>query len=298
MLPDPPVVAPLKGSYRGWDVYTLPPPFGGWVVLQVLQILEEAPGEQLAPASPERLVWLAEALRIGHRSRRERPIHDLRDYDESVADRLDPRVVEQHRAAFRAPDSSETTHFSVVDRTGMAVAATASVNGFFGAKVAHPRLGFLYNSYMHDFVITPPDHPFVLAPRAMAYSSMSATILARDGKVGLVLGSPGSKRIISTVVQVISHWVDGGEGLARAVAAPRVHVIGEDRLLVEDDGISATQLARLERRGFRVSRPLSSLSGVKLNPYFGGVHAVARESSGWQGAADPRRDGRTAGSGR
>jgi gamma-glutamyltranspeptidase/glutathione hydrolase len=294
-LPPPRVVPPLKGTYRGWDVHTLPPPFGGWVVLQALKVLEQVPSKQLAITSPSRLIWLAEALRIGHRSRLEAPIDDLVNYDAAIVDRLGKQTIEEHARSFARPGAGETTHFSIVDRDGMAVGVTASINSFYGAKVAHPRLGFLYNDYMRDFLVDRPNHPFALRPGAMAYSSMSATILCRNGEAALVLGSPGSKRIISTVVQVISHWVDGSRDVRAAVAAPRVHVIPERSLYVEDDHIPPSQLVRLERRGFVVLSPVSSLSKTRLNPYFGGVHAVGREASGWRGAPDPRRDGTAGG---
>ncbi len=290
-LPEPRVLAPLKGVYRGWDVYTLPPPFGGWVVLQALEVLEHAPAEQLRANAPNRIVWLAEALRIAHRSRLESPVADLVKYQAAIRKRLGDSTIQKLRRSFERPGVGETTHFSVVDRQGMAVSASASINSFFGAKVAHPKLGFLYNDYMRDFVTDDDDHPFALEPSSMAYSSMSATILSRDGKVGLVLGSPGSKRIISTVVQVISHWVDGGQDVARAIAGPRIHVIPDEDLYVEHDRLTRQQLVELERRGFWVARPFSSLGSRQLNPYFGGVHAIARGTSGWRAAADPRRDG-------
>jgi gamma-glutamyltranspeptidase/glutathione hydrolase len=290
-LPEPRILVPLKGAYRGWDVYTLPPPFGGWVVLQALEVLEHAPAEQLRPNAPNRIVWLAEALRIGHRNRLESPVADLLEYEAAIRKRLGNSTIQKLRQSFERPGVGETTHFSVVDCEGMAVSASASINSFFGAKVAHPKLGFLYNDYMRDFVTDDDDHPFALEPSSMAYSSMSATILSRDGKVGLVLGSPGSKRIISTVVQVISHWLDGGQDVAEAVAAPRIHVIPDDNLYVEHDRLTKQQLIELERRGFSVARPFSSLGRRQFNPYFGGVHAIAKGAAGWRAAADPRRDG-------
>ena len=127
----------------------------------------------------------------------------------------------------------------------------------------------------------------------MPYSSISPTILSKDGEPALVVGSPGSQRIISAVVQVISHWVDVGKGIEAAVSAPRLHVEPRNQLYLEPHqiGISPSLLLDLERRGYHVVRPLSSLYMGNLNPYFGGVHAVAREESEWRGASDPRRDG-------
>ncbi len=291
-FPEPQIVAPLHRDYRGWDVYTLPPPFGGWVVLQALEILERAPEADVRPTSPLHSVWMAEALRVGHRRRQEEPIRNLLDYEQEVASRFRSKSIKRLIKSFSRPESDETTHFSVVDADGLAVSATASINAFYGALVAHPNLGFPYNDYMRDFVDASPDHPYALAPGAMAYSSMSATIIARDGCPQLVLGSPGSKRIISTVAQVITHWIDGPHDVVKAVAAPRMHVLAEESMLcVEQEQIRPAELADLERRGFRVVLPISSQTRNRMNPYFGGVHAVAWEQGAWRGAADPRRDG-------
>jgi gamma-glutamyltranspeptidase/glutathione hydrolase len=185
----------------------------------------------------------------------------------------------------------ETTHFSLVDGQGMVVAVTQSLNGYYGAKVAHPTLGVLYNDYMRELEVDRPGDPFALRPDALPYSSMSATILLHEGRPSLAVGSPGSKRIISAVVQVVSHWVDVGRGIRTAVEAPRLHVVPEDDLFMEARGVPAAHLLELERRGYSIVRPLSSLHKGDLNPFFGGVHAVAWEGREWTGAADPRRDG-------
>lgn len=293
-VPPPAILPALKSTYRGWDVYSLPPPAGGWAVLQILNILEHAPPSDLAAEGSRRTIWLVEALRIGHRHRRADPLKDLIHYQPEVADRLSKETAKKLSQLFKHPGSGETTHFSVVDGTGMAVGVTQSINSYFGARVASPRLGFLYNDYMKEFELNQPDNPHAWRPRAMPYSSMSATVLSRNGEVGLVLGSPGSARIISAVVQVITHWVDVGQGVDAAVAAPRVHVVPDDKLYIESTSVPAALLAELERRGFKLVNPQSGLSDGSLDPYFGGVHAIAKEASGWRGAADPRRDGSVA----
>lgn len=290
-VPAPRVLPALHGTYRGWDVYTLPPPAGGWAVLQVLNVLEEAPPDALAAGRPERLVWLAEALRIGHRSRRVDPVRNLEEYEGETAVKTGKARARELMQSFERPGGGETTHFSVVDGQGMGVAVTQSLNSYFGARIANPTLGFLYNDYMREFEVGRPDHPHALRPGAMPYSSMSATVVSRHGVVVLVLGSPGSSRIISAVVQVIHRWVDLGESVAAAVAAPRIHVV-PDRDLLFESGLPADDLhAELERRGFAPQHRRTDLAGEVLDPYFGGVHAVAWEGGVWRGAADPRRDG-------
>jgi gamma-glutamyltranspeptidase/glutathione hydrolase len=237
-------------------------------------------------------VWLAEALRVAHGRRLDDPIENLLTYEEEVRRRIGAERARELRSEMDVPGhGGETTHFSLVDGQGMAVAVTQSLNNYYGAKVAHPELGILYNDYMQELEVGRPDHPFALGPDALPYSSMSATILSREGRPVLAVGSPGSKRIISAVVQVVSHWVDVKRGIRAAVEAPRLHVVPEDDLFMEARGVPASHLLELEKRGYSIVRPLSSLHKGDLNPFVGGVHAVAWEGREWEGAADPRRDG-------
>lgn len=286
-FPEPGVVPALRGTYRGHEVETLPPPFAGWVVLQILNVLELADPERLDLDDDERRMILLDALRIGHGSRRASPITDYVEYEEAVRERTSKAAAERMLRA----EGGETTHFSVVDGAGTAVAVTQSIDSYFGARVVHPTLGFLYNNYMQGFQVENPEAPYYLTGSEMPLSSMSATIVSAGGGVELALGSPGSARIISAVAQVASHWIDVNEGIEEAVRAYRVHVVPEDRAYVEGGEISAALLGALARRGLRLMRPTYGVSDSQLDPYFGGVHAVAREGNGWTGAADPRRDG-------
>jgi gamma-glutamyltranspeptidase/glutathione hydrolase len=283
-LPDPVVVPALQSSYRGYRVFSAPPPAGGWVVLRVLNLLDRESPRTLSPGRNERTVRLAEALRIGHRERRDEPVRDLVDYGPEMRRKLD-------RTERPAPGDGDgqTTHFSVVDPDGMVVAVTASVNYGFGAKVANATLGFLYNDYMREFVLGEPDHPFALRAGAMPYSSMSPTVVMRRGRPVLALGSPGSARIISAVVQVGELWMDGFARIEEAVAMPRIHVIPDSALFLEDPALADT--ATLEAAGFVLVPPRADWVAGVPNAYFGGVHAVALERGQWTGAADPRRDG-------
>lgn len=286
--PDPVVMAPLTTTYRGFKVATLPPPAGGWVVLQALNLLEQTQAEDLDEADATRAAALLVALDIAHTSRAENPELDLVSFGADMSHRIDKATAV---ALLEDRDHGETTHFSVVDKDGMAVSVTSSIDSYFGSRAASPELGFLYNNYMQTFELAPGE-TFSLAPHAMPYSSMSTSIVSKDGQPVLVLGSPGSARIISAVTQVISHWVDVDEGIETAVAAPRVHVVidrkdGRDNAYVEEmvDGLDVDAL------GFDLANPQTDLIQNGLNAYFGGVHAIALEEGGWRGAADPRRDG-------
>jgi gamma-glutamyltranspeptidase/glutathione hydrolase len=299
-FPEPPVVPALEGSYRGHRVYTLPPPFGGWVVLQALNVLEQTEPSQLAVDDARRRVLLLEALRVAHGSRRGDPVADYVDYREEIANKISKdearRLLGAHRMRSEThgdeESDGETTHFSVVDGDGLAVAVTQSIDSYFGARVVHPELGFLYNNYMQGFQVDDPAAPYALEPMQMPKSSMSATILALEDQTRLVLGSPGSARIISAVAQTVSYWVDVAQDVESAVAAFRVHVIPPDQAFVEGPELPNQLLAGLADQGFSLRRPAYGVSDGQLDPYFGGIHALAFEQGSWTGAADPRRDGR------
>ncbi len=286
-LPDPVERAPLHGTYRRWDVYSLPPPGGGWQVLQILNLLELSPPERLRPGGPERLARLARALRIAHRERRDRPVRDLLDYGPEVVERISKETA----GRLLRDDGGETTHFSVADGGGMVVSATASINAFFGARAAAPTLGFLYNDYMREFELGDPAHPYALRGGAMPYSSMSPTVLALDGAPALALGSPGSARIISAVAQVVQLWVDAELPIADAVIAPRIHVVPDSLLYLESPDVTPAERRAARDLGLTVAAPPTDIALGDRNAYFGGVHAVVWDGRRWRGAADPRRDG-------
>lgn len=279
-FPEPRIVPAISATYRGHEIETLPPPFGGWVVLRILNKLAAGDAGTLAADDSQRRLALLDALGDAHGLRRSNPITDYDDYDDAIMQRLS--------------GAGETTHFSVVDAEGTAVAVTQSIDSYFGAKVAHPTLGFLYNNYMQGFQVDDPDAPYYIAAREMPLSSMSATVVSQEGEPELVLGSPGSARIISSVAQVSSYWVDVAPDVVAAVDAFRVHIVPPDRAYVEGGEIPPALLGGLAERGLRLIRPAYGVSDSQHDAYFGGVHALAFENGLWTGAADPRRDGKVA----
>ncbi|GJL96145.1 MAG: gamma-glutamyltranspeptidase [Hyphococcus sp.] len=277
-FPEPPVVEPLLIKYRGLDVYTLPPPFGGWVVLRALQNLESGDPNAVREVGPSRSLALIDALHEAHTARRETPITDWRNAGTEISDRLRSDMDE----------SGETTHFTIVDDDGAIVSVTQSIDGYFGAKAASPKLGFLYNNYMNSFE---DDGPYKVGPAKAPLSSMSATVVYEDGSPVLGLGSPASARIISAVAQVVGYWIDVDRNIESAVSAYRVHASPPNIAYIESPEIDAETLSALAKRDFELRRPFYGVAPGSLDPYFGGVHAVAKENGAWVGAADPRRDG-------
>jgi gamma-glutamyltranspeptidase/glutathione hydrolase len=271
----------------------MPPPGGGWVIIQALNILEQSPQEKLKIDSRERLLLIAQALQIAHKSREDYPVKDLTNYNKEVINKISDEEAKQLLIESGYDNNGETTHFSVVDENGIVVSATLSINNYFGSKAVNPQLGFLYNDYMNEFKLNEPGHPFNLRPNAMPYSSMTPTILMKDGKPVMAIGSPGSERIISAIVQVISLWVDAGLSIEEAVYQNRIHVSPGKEIYFENDNLQGEERDILLNSGFTFSRPPLDIIINGLNPYFGGVHVVAFENSEWKGAADPRRDGST-----
>lgn len=287
-FPTPEVVPALESTYRDFQIFTSTPPCGGWVVLLALNLLE--PMDKVE----DRNVNLVKALALAHGERQVNPIQDMVNYKREVSTRISKDKAKELLQPTRAGEmemegGGETTHFSVVDSDGMLVSVTTSINAYFGSRAASASLGFIYNSYMEDFVYDDVTHPFAVGPNKMAYSSMSPTIVrSKEGENVMATGSPGSARIISAVAQTIQYWIDVKSDIKEAIQAPRVHVVGNKVYLERPD---STVSAWLNEQGYQLTEVKNELGVNGLNPYFGGVHAVAFENGRWLGAADPRRDG-------
>ena len=148
----------------------MPPPAGGWVVLHALNSLEQESPAALRD-TVRGTIAMSEALRAAHAARLEHPVGVGLGHERQLQSHLDKgEAARRHEDWF---DGGETTHFSVVDSDGLMVSVTQSINSYFGAKVAHPTLGFLYNDYMREFVLGDSDHPFALRPNALPFSLSS-----------------------------------------------------------------------------------------------------------------------------
>ncbi len=289
---DPVPVAPVSAGYRAHQVYSFPPPAGGWVMMQTLKLYERQRREDWTAKAKRQA--MTHSIFLAQRDRREHPVEDFDDYGEFLERKLSEQYISALHEQPHATDTSsresnggETTHFSLIDADGFAISATTSINAYYGVRVAAPELGFLYNSYMDDFTFGDPAHPYAIAPGKPAYSSMSPGIVTRGGETVLVLGSPGSARIISAVAQVIAAYAENTESLDALLAAPRIHVTGSGSLYLENPD----WLPIVEMLGLEYNTLGTDLMIEGRNAYFGGVHAVGRLRGEWQAAADPRRDG-------
>ena len=315
---------PLRGSYRGHEIITMPPPSsGGIALLQMFAMLEPFNVTAMGHHSAARFHLLTEVMRRAFRDRAEYlgdpdfvkvPINELLDrsyvqrrMQDFNPDKATPSdAVEPGLGAFKvslaAPavrtivEPTETTHFSVVDAAGNAVANTYTLNGAYGSGVTIPGTGILMNNEMDDFtakvgvrnmfgLLQGPANAIV--PRKRPLSSMTPTMVFRDGKLLLVTGSPGGPTIINTVLQVISNVVDHAMPVMQAVEAPRIHHQWmPDTLTYERNSLSTDTLALLKAKGHSLQERVSYEGGFQGDAE---TILIDPRSGIRRGAADPRR---------
>jgi gamma-glutamyltranspeptidase/glutathione hydrolase len=300
-----PEAAPTVCEYRGYRIVSAPPPSaGGTILCEMLNVLSGWSLGELGYHSVQSLHLMAETMRHAYVDR-----NTVLGDPAFVADPSSRLLSPEHAAAIRAaidhdkatPSSAlgagipphepaETTHYSVADREGNAVAVTYTINGNFGAGVVAPGTGFLLNNEMDDFTVKPGAANLfglvqgaanAIAPGKRPLSSMTPTIVEKDGRPVLVLGSPGGPRIITAVLETITGIVDFGLSPRHAVAAPRFHHQWlPDTLYYERDGLPPQTAAALATRGHRM---------VEQAPW-GAVELIAIGSDGRVlGINDPRR---------
>ena len=269
---------PVRGTFRGFDLISMPPPSSGGVALvEMLNLLEETGIQTAAFRSPGEVHLLAEAMRRAYADRA-RHLADA-DFVEVPVERLTSKsyartlaaTIDLRKASSSSPTTftwpaqgSETTHLSVVDSRKMSVALTTTLEYSYGSRIVVPGAGFLLNNEMGDFnpraglttekglIGTKPN---LVAPGKRMLSSMSPTIVAKAGRPVLVLGSPGGRTIINTVLGIIINHLVHGLPIQDAVDAPRLHHQWlPDKLLVEAGALSASTRAALEKMGHLVEQ--------------------------------------------
>jgi gamma-glutamyltranspeptidase/glutathione hydrolase len=301
---------PLRFEYLGHEVVTMPPPSGGGIVMRQILYASELLELRKYPArSPEAFHLYIEATRRAYADRNEW-LGDPAFVNIPLAGLLDPAYIKARMAdidpahatpssAIRAgaPDKSahDTTHFSVVDRAGNAVSNTYTLNGGFGCKVVLPGLGILLNNEMDDFAAEPgkpnayglvQGERNAIAPQKRMLSSMTPTILRKDGELRAVLGTPGGPTITTTVVQLVRDLVDYGMPLDEAVREPRVHHQWlPDQVFVESD-VEPELVEGLRARGHKVgvapfpTGRIGHADCIEVDPGTRGYRAVADVTRG------------------
>lgn len=304
--------APIKGTYRGHDIISMPPPSsGGTALVEMLNILEGYDLSAMGHMSAPYVHHVVEAMRRAFRDRAlhmadadfaDPPLELLtsKEYAEGLRAEID-----SEKASVSAPsdivmadESPETTHYSVVDSDGMAVSVTYTLESGYGSKIVVPGGGFLLNNEMGDFNAGPGitndrgligTEPNLARPEQRMLSSMTPTIVAKDGKLLAVVGSPGGRTIINSVLEVVLNVVDFGMTMPEAVAAKRFHHQWlPDALRIEAEGMTPEAFAALEAMGHTANMAggQGSTPCIMLDP----------ETGKLIGVPDPRdRDGGAAG---
>ena len=296
---------PLSGTYHGYTIITSPPSSsGGIALLEMLGILDGTGYEKGGAGSASSIHYLAESMRRAYADRNEY-VGDPDFVKVPIAGLLDPAYLAKLRSSIdpeRATPSDqvrpgkptgteqmETTHYSVVDAEGNAVAVTYTLNGGYGNGITVPGLGFLLNNEMDDFASKPgtpnmfglvQGEANAIQPGKRPLSSMTPTIVVKDGKLFMTAGAPGGSRISTAVLQVILNVIDFGMNVQDAVDAPRVHHQWLPDKLSLERGISPDTVALLKSRGYDVDYA----PGVVLAQ----VAAIVSDGGWLQGGSDGR----------
>ncbi len=303
---------PIKGNYRGYEVISMSPPSAGGIgLIQLLSFVEPYNLKEMGFQSSQTIHLFGEAMRrvyadrvlLGDPDFVKIPVQAMLDkaylqerWKSFSPDTITPSSAISYGKMLTA-ESTETTHYSVVDAEGNAVATTTTLNGGFGSFVAVTGAGFLLNNEMDDFSLKPGfANPGIqgyvglmgseansIVPQKRMLSSMSPTILTKDGKLFMVLGTPGGSTIITQVFQVITNVIDFGMNIQEAVSAKRIHHQWQpDDMRYEKDALRKDVIRALERRGWKLR---------ELPGYFGAADAIMVGADGLlYGGADPRNE--------
>jgi gamma-glutamyltranspeptidase / glutathione hydrolase len=299
---------PIYGTYRGYEVVSMPPPSSGGIhLIEMLNILEGYPSKLVGSGSPSALHLQLEAMKLAYADRAQH-LGDSDSVDiplellisKGYAGELREKIDEKHATPSRllkpgiaAPETGNTTHFSVVDSAGNVVANTYSLNFNYGLGLVANGTGIILNNELDDFAAKPgAPNAFGLlggaanapGPRKRPLSSMTPTIVFKNDKPVLVTGAPGGSRIITTVLQVVINAIDGHMPIGDAVSAPRLHHQWWPDEVVVEPYFPPEKVYGLVALGHR----------VRLGSLFGSAHSIAIGPETLAGAADMRARGAAA----
>jgi gamma-glutamyltranspeptidase/glutathione hydrolase len=276
---------PVSCKFDDMRIITFPPPGAGRTLVEMLNIASHFPRKYRNPGKPEGALLLARIMRQAYRDRGDRP------YDpDSYAQVSNKKMISPDYAkkvARRLRSGGETTHISVMDKFGNAVGLTQSIERIYGSCVVTPELGFLYNNYMMAFEYDDISHPYFMRPGAVPWASVAPTIAFKGRHPWLVIGSPGSERIITSIFQVLLRL--RRQTPYEAVDAPRLYCSSNSRVSLEAPRMRDDIPLLLEQNGFTIDRRDSH------SFYMGCVQLVIRDGNLFVGVADPRRDGSASG---
>ncbi len=326
---------PVRGTYRGYDIISAPPPSSGGVALiELLNILEGYDLAKLGSRSSDSVQLTVEAFRRAFFDRAEFmgdpdfskiPVPQLIDkrYAEGWRGTIEPKhatlsqdlrrpaiftqleqYASMHTELATGGESSQTTHYSIVDAEGNAVAVTTTLNEYFGSHVTAEGLGFLLNDEMDDFTSKPGASNYfgliqgpanAIGPGKRPLSAMAPTIVLKDGKLFLVLGSPGGPRIITTIANILMGVVDYGMDIQTAVNAPRFHQQWLPDFVRVEQWFSPDTVSALEHMGYKIVFGINE-SGTWSPTWSDGECVEVDPKTGERlGASDARYNGKAVG---
>ncbi|HVY56050.1 MAG TPA: gamma-glutamyltransferase, partial [Thermodesulfobacteriota bacterium] len=297
---------PVSGTYRGYEIYSMPPPSSGGVLLiEMLNMLEGFPLGSYGHNTARAIHAIAECMKLAYADRSaylgdpdfaDIPVSRLtsKDYANSERAKIDPERATPGERIYPGGsaerEGGNTTHFSVIDKWGNAVSNTYTLNFNYGSGITVPGTGILLNNEMDDFSIIPgvPNaygltggRLNALEPGKRMLSSMTPTIALRDGRPFLITGSPGGSFIITTVLQIITNVIDFGMNVSEATNAVRVHHQWQPDELRVEKGLNADTIRLLTKMGYKV------VTGDTM----GIAESIVKIGDYIYGAADPRRPG-------
>lgn len=308
---------PVKCNYRGYDIISSPPPSsGGVIICEILNVLEGYPLSYLGADSANTVHLMVEAMRYAYVDRNatlgdpdfvKNPVEHLLDknYAAEIRAKINPYKagVSKELMPKGMGESKETTHYSIIDNDGNAVAVTYTLNGSYGAGVVAEGTGILLNNEMDDFTAKPgvpnlyglvQGEANAIAPKKTPLSSMSPTVVTKDGKPFMVIGSPGGSRIITITLQAILNVIDHGLDIQEAVDAPRIHHQWlPDQIYTEPQALSPDTVKLLVEMGYKVDEgdPAWPVWGKAAGILVGGKDlATIKKGDGarYNGAMDSR----------
>ncbi|HYX15942.1 MAG TPA: gamma-glutamyltransferase [Nostoc sp.] len=291
---------PIKCKYRGYEVISAPPPGGGTTLCQMLNILEGYELKKLGWHSSESLHLMLSTMLYAYADRNQylgdpqfikNPVEKLlsKEYAAKVRSQIPKERAISPKPLFSSitlNEGTNTTHYSIVDQYGNAVAVTYTINSYFGAGVIPGNTGFFLNNEMDDFTAKPgvannfglmQGSANSIEPGKRPLSSMAPTIVTKDGKVFMVTGSPGGSTITTTVLQIITNVIDYGMNITEAVNAPRIHYQGLPNVVItEPYALNSKDLQNLWSMGYRVAPFVywGAAGSILLNPQTGLLYGV------------------------
>lgn len=297
--------APITCSYRGYEFVSAPPPSSGGVTLcEILNVLEGYDLKASGFNSAQTIHTMTEAMRHAYMDRNtflgdpafvKNPTEKLlsKEYAAEIRKQIQPELAtpsSRVQPGMEPHEKPETTHYSIVDHSGNAVSTTYTINGRFGSVVIAPGTGFFLNDEMDDFTVKVGEQNMyglvqgatnAIAPGKRPLSSMTPTLVTKDGKVFMVVGSPGGSRIITITLQTVLNVIDHGMAPQEAVDAPRIHHQWlPDEVYLEQRGLSADTQKLLQERGYKLVEQTPWGAAELIMVGLPGAAGVSSESSG------------------